>query len=135
VAAVAGQLARGQRSVDIGCLQVNLHYHPEAFPGLAEGFDPATNARYAVRFLLELRGRTGNWAEAIAQYHSADPERGAGYQRRVVLARLGAAWARGGSVPLPARSLAGLCAPGRQPALVIRRGGGGVRPRVACGRG
>ncbi len=135
VAAVSGLLARGQRSVDIGCLQVNLLYHPAAFPGVAEGFDPVVNARDAVRFLLELRARTGNWAEAIAQYHSADPERGAGYQRRVTLARLGAAWARGGSVPLPVRVLAGLCAAGRQPVLVVRRGGGGARPRVACGRG
>lgn len=132
VAAVSGLLARGQRSVDIGCMQVNLLYHPEAFRSVAEGFDPATNTRYAVRFLQELRARTGNWADSIAQYHSGDPERGAGYQRRVVLARLGAAWANGGSVPLSARSLAGLCAAGRQPALVVKRGGGGVRPRLAC---
>ncbi len=132
VAAVSGLLARGQRSVDIGCMQVNLLYHPEAFRSVAEGFDPATNTRYAVRFLQELRARTGNWADSIAQYHSGDPERGAGYQRRVVLARLGAALANGGSVPLSARSLAGLCAAGRQPALVVKRGGGGVRPRLAC---
>ncbi len=132
VAAVAGFLASGRRSVDIGCMQVNLLHHPDAFPGLAEGFDPAVNVRYAIRFLQELRARTGNWADAVAQYHSGDPERGAGYQRRVALARLGAAWARGGAVPLPARALAGLCAAGRQPALVIRRGGGGVRPRLAC---
>jgi hypothetical protein len=132
VAAVSGLLARGRRSVDIGCMQVNLLYHPEAFRSVAEGFDPATNTRYAVRFLQELRARTGNWADSIAQYHSGDPERGAGYQRRVVLARLGAAWANGGSVPLSARSLAGLCAAGRQPALVVKRGGGGVRPRLAC---
>ena len=132
IAAVSGSLARGRRSVDIGCMQVNLLYHPEAFRSVAEGFDPATNTRYAVRFLQELRARTGNWADSIAQYHSGDPERGAGYQRRVVLARLGAAWANGGSVPLPARSLAGLCAAGRQPALVVKRGGGGARPRLAC---
>ncbi len=132
IAAVSGSLARGRRSVDIGCMQVNLLYHPEAFRSVAEGFDPATNTRYAVRFLQELRARTGNWADSIAQYHSGDPERGAGYQRRVVLARLGAAWANGGSVPLSARSLAGLCAAGRQPALVVKRGGGGARPRLAC---
>ena len=58
-----------------------------------------------------------------------------GVEQRVTLARLGAAWARGGSVPLPVRALAGLCAVGRQPVLVVRRGGGGARPRVACGRG
>ncbi|MBL6454894.1 lytic transglycosylase domain-containing protein [Belnapia sp. T6] len=132
LAAVRAAQEGGRRSIDIGCMQVNLLHHPDAFPGLAEGFDPATNIRYAIGFLKALRAQTGNWADAIAQYHSADPERGAGYQRRVVLARLGTAWAAGGAVPLAARSLVGLCAAGRQPSLVIRRGGGAARPRLAC---
>ena len=44
---VAAQQASGIRSIDVGCFQVNLHYHPDAFAGLAEAFDPAANARYA----------------------------------------------------------------------------------------
>lgn len=134
IARVGEVLASGRRSVDIGCMQVNLLHHPAAFVTLEEGFDPAANLRYALRFLLELRGRTGNWADAIAQYHSGEAERGMAYQRRVALARLGAAWAAGGMVPLPVRSLAGLCAPGLAPALVIRKGGGGARPRLGCRR-
>lgn len=127
-------LASGRRSVDIGCMQINLLHHPTAFASPAEGFDPAANIRYAIGFLKELRARTGNWAEAIAQYHSGEAERGSAYHRRVILARLGAAWAGGGTVPLPARAVAGLCAAGLRPALVFRRGGGGTRPRLACHR-
>ena len=93
-------------------MQVNLLHHPEAFASPAEGFDPAANLRYAIRFLKELRARTGNWADAIAQYHSGEAERGSAYHRKVMLARLGAAWGAGGTVPLPVRTVAGLCAPG-----------------------
>ncbi|MFC7735009.1 lytic transglycosylase domain-containing protein [Roseomonas sp. GCM10028921] len=120
VAAVAALLARGQRSVDVGCMQVNLMHHPDAFPSLEAAFDPLTNARYAARFLARLRGAAPDWGEAIGRYHSGEPERGAAYNRRVALARLGAVWGRGGAVPLPAmRGLADLCAPGLQPALLV----------------
>ena len=120
IAAVAALQARGVRSIDVGCMQVNLLHHPDAFPGLEAAFDPLTNARYAARFLGRLRAGSPDWGEAIGRYHSGEPERGAAYSRRVALARLGAAWGRGGSVPLPMmRGLAGLCAPGLQPALLI----------------
>ncbi|MDN3566760.1 transglycosylase SLT domain-containing protein [Paeniroseomonas aquatica] len=143
IARVEGFLASGRRSVDVGCMQVNLLHHPDAFASPAEGFNPAANIRYAIRFLKELRARTGNWAEAIAQYHSAEAERGGAYHRRVVLARLGTAWAAGGPGPvaltLPAGAgsggaLAGLCAAGLRPVLLIRRGGGGAQPRLGCRR-
>lgn len=135
VAEVQGMLAAGRRSVDIGCMQVNLRHHPDAFRGPEEGFDPAANIRYAIGFLKALRARTGDWAGAIAAYHSGDDERGLAYHRRVALARLGAAWAAGGTVPLPARVTSGLCAPGLRPALTIRRPRAGVaRPRLTCHR-
>jgi hypothetical protein len=120
VAAVAALQARGVRSIDVGCMQVNLLHHPDAFPNLETAFDPTANARYAARFLNRLRGNAPDWGDAIGRYHSGEPERGAAYNRRVALARLGAAWGRGGAVPLPPmRGLANLCAPGLQPALLI----------------
>jgi hypothetical protein len=139
IAEVSALQARGQRSVDIGCMQVNLLHHPTAFSNLAEAFDPTANVRYAVQFLKELRARTGNWAEAVANYHSGEQERGLVYQRRVALARLGAAWASGGTVPLPIKASAGLCAPGLHPALVIRHSAARVAraatwPRLVCRR-
>lgn len=135
VAEVQALLAAGRRSIDIGCMQVNLRHHPDAFRGPEEGFDPAASVRFAIGFLKALRARTGDWAGAIAAYHSGDDERGLAYHRRVALARLGAAWAAGGTVPLPARVTSGLCAPGLRPALTIRRPRAGVaRPRLTCHR-
>ncbi len=133
VAEVAALQSAGRRSIDIGCMQVNLLYHPGAFADPSTGLRPEANIRYAATFLRELYGRFGNWADAIANYHSGDPGRGAAYQRQVVLARLGAAFAGGGAVPLPAATLAGLCGPGARPVLRISRGA--PRPRIACQRG
>lgn len=71
---LAETLARGQDVIDVGCLQVNLHWHPTAFPSPAAGFDPARNADYAARFLKQLYQETGDWREAAGRYHSATPD-------------------------------------------------------------
>jgi hypothetical protein len=85
IATVAALQARGIRSIDVGCLQVNLLHHPGAFASLEEAFEPAANARYAARFLRELQGRAGGeWSQAVAWYHSATPERGEAYRLRVM---------------------------------------------------
>ena len=83
IAAVQAFQARGIRSIDVGCMQVNLLHHPNAFPSLEAAFDPAVNAAYAVRFLLGLHAMTRDWGLATAMYHSATQERGEDYQRRV----------------------------------------------------
>lgn len=86
IAYVVAARARGSRSIDVGCFQVNLQYHPEAFANLTEAFDPAANARAAGAFLAELHGRTNSWESAVELYHSATPWRGIAY-RDLVLAR------------------------------------------------
>jgi hypothetical protein len=63
----------GRRSIDVGCMQVNLRHHPRAFTSVAAGFDPAVNVRYAAEFLKQLRDVSGSWEEAIARYHSYTP--------------------------------------------------------------
>ena len=75
---------RGVRSMDVGCLQVNLMHHPDAFTSLDDAFDPGSNAAYAAGFLNSLYARTGTWPDAAAGYHSLNPERGAPYARQVM---------------------------------------------------
>ena len=86
IAAVRQFQAQGVQSIDVGCMQVNLQQHPNAFPSLEAAFDPATNAAYAARFLNELHDQTGDWAKASGMYHSATPALGAEYQRKVLAA-------------------------------------------------
>ena len=97
VAAVQALQARGVRSIDVGCVQVNLMHHPAAFASLDEAFDPAANVAYGGRFLRALYGETGNWPDAAAAYHSRTPELAGPYLQRV-LALWPAGRALGGSV-------------------------------------
>ncbi len=84
VAAVRALQARGMQSIDVGCMQVNLMHHPDAFASLDLAFEPQVNAAYAARFLKKLYGQSGDWAKATGLYHSATPELGADYQRKVL---------------------------------------------------
>jgi hypothetical protein len=83
IQAVEALRARGVRSVDVGCMQVNLMYHPTAFPNLDMAFEPAVNADYAARFLVELHAQSGDWTTATAHYHSANPDEGGPYADKV----------------------------------------------------
>jgi hypothetical protein len=78
--------ARGVRIIDVGCMQVNLHHHPNAFASLEQAFDPLTNARYAARFLSELNGGRADWRQAAGHYHSQTPERAGPYREKVLAA-------------------------------------------------
>jgi hypothetical protein len=86
IAAVRALQSRGVRSIDVGCMQVNLAHHPAAFATLDQAFDPAANAAYAARFLTTLYAETRDWTRATAFYHSQTPDRGEAYQRRVAAA-------------------------------------------------
>lgn len=86
IAAVEAYRARGVRSIDVGCMQVNLMHHPSAFVNLDQAFEPAVNADYAARFLVRLREQTGDWMKATAYYHSANPSEGEPYAARVAAA-------------------------------------------------
>jgi hypothetical protein len=77
--------ALGVSVIDVGCMQVNLYYHPEAFASLEAAFDPATNVAYAARFLKELKAETGDWGVATQYYHSRTAQLGRLYAGRVTL--------------------------------------------------
>lgn len=84
VAAARHLLKEGIRSIDVGCMQINLRYHPNAFRNLETAFDPATNVAYSAEFLKTLYARTKSWPDAIAAYHSQSKTRSQPYFARVI---------------------------------------------------
>lgn len=86
VAEVRKQLDAGQRSVDVGCMQINLRYHPDAFPTIDDAFDPAKNVAYGAEFLASLHQVQGSWSAAVERYHSSDDGRREEYRERVIAA-------------------------------------------------
>lgn len=84
IAAVRDFQARGIRSIDVGCMQINLLQHPNAFPSLEDAFAPVNNARYGGNFLIQMYNHTGSWPRAAAAYHSQTPDIGTPYQWKVL---------------------------------------------------
>lgn len=66
--------SQGVNSIDVGCMQINLRWHPDAFADLDEGFDPQLNVDYSARFLKRLAVELGSWRAAAGAYHSRAPE-------------------------------------------------------------
>ncbi|MGF1611834.1 MAG: transglycosylase SLT domain-containing protein [Kiloniellales bacterium] len=83
IAEVQALKARGVRNIDVGCMQVNLQFHPKAFDSLEQAFDPAQNVAYAATFLTRLRQETNSWTRAIGRYHSATPHLMGRYRLKV----------------------------------------------------
>ncbi len=96
LALVRSLQARGVQSIDVGCFQMNLFYHPLSFASLEDAFDPRSNARAAAGFLHTLQGSLASWADTVGHYHSADPARGGPYARMVM-----ASWHGGADMPSP----------------------------------
>jgi Transglycosylase SLT domain len=71
--------------LDVGCMQVDLTAHPDAFATLEQAFDPTANVDYGTRFLQHLHDgvATGNWFAAVGFYHSQTPALAAEYRAEV----------------------------------------------------
>lgn len=60
----------GAKLIDVGCMQINHHYHRENFPSDAAMFDARQNVMYAARFLKQLKTKHNTWSMAVARYHA-----------------------------------------------------------------
>lgn len=79
---VQAELTAGRRNVDIGCFQINIRWHGDAFDTIGDMFDPTQNAVYAAEFLSRLREEFGTWDAAVGAFHSRRPEAATRYLMR-----------------------------------------------------
>jgi hypothetical protein len=84
IAAVQSLQAKGVKSIDVGCMQVNLMHHKTAFKDLHAAFDPAKNVAYAAQYLRNLKGSAPSWFKAVGDYHSATPAHHIPYRQMVL---------------------------------------------------
>lgn len=61
---------KGAVLIDLGCMQINHHFHGSAFASPAQMLEPALNVEYAAKFLAELHARHETWTMAVARYHA-----------------------------------------------------------------
>ena len=66
------EVARQQGAVliDLGCMQINQHYHGEHFASVTEMLEPKKNVEYAAKFLAQLHAKHVTWTMAVARYHA-----------------------------------------------------------------
>ena len=83
IAEVEALRARGIKNIDVGCTQVNLMYHGEAFDDLGQALDPVHNVAYAAVFLSQLRKDARSWTKAVGRYHSHTPKFSGPYRKKV----------------------------------------------------
>ncbi len=83
VAEVEILLSQDVKNIDVGCMQVNLHHHWDAFGSLSDAFDPLKNTAYAAEFLKRKRTETQTWISAAGRYHSKTPEHYKRYRDKV----------------------------------------------------
>jgi hypothetical protein len=79
VAAVKKLKAQGVKNIDVGCMQVNLQHHPDAFTSIESAFEPEYNVSYAAHFLRDLYDGSGTWKKAASNYHSKTPQHATRY--------------------------------------------------------
>jgi soluble lytic murein transglycosylase-like protein len=60
----------GAKLIDVGCMQINHHFHASSFASVEDMLDPSKNVDYAARFLQQLKIREGSWTLAVARYHA-----------------------------------------------------------------
>ncbi|MDR7126848.1 transglycosylase SLT domain-containing protein [Pseudotabrizicola sp. 4114] len=80
---VSFALSNGETNIDVGCFQINMRWHGTEFASLEAMFDPAENALYAARFLLQLYQEFGSWDDAIGAYHSRQSGAATAYLAKV----------------------------------------------------
>ncbi|HVY99831.1 MAG TPA: transglycosylase SLT domain-containing protein [Dongiaceae bacterium] len=87
--ALTGFRAQSDVNIDVGCMQISLRHHPNAFPDLATALDPVANVDYGALFLSALKQKSGDWMVAVGDYHSTTPGFGDTYRNLVQVAWAG----------------------------------------------
>nr|WP_256370222.1 transglycosylase SLT domain-containing protein [Sphingosinicella sp. BN140058] len=71
---MAGQISanwsRGVKSIDVGCMQINLLYHGDKFSRLTDLLHSPTNVEYGANYLIQLATARGSWREGVMDYHN-----------------------------------------------------------------
>ena len=80
-----GLLDNGNRSIDIGLMQVNWRYHSKRLISAWQALDPHHNLRVGAEILQDCFLAERDWWVGVGCYHSPNnSERAAQYRRRVL---------------------------------------------------
>ena len=73
----------GKTNIDVGCMQINLHYHGHNFDHLENIFNPQYNVEFAAEILSNNYKKYKNWPSAVSAYHSSS-DVGKNYYKKIL---------------------------------------------------
>ncbi|OUX17082.1 MAG: hypothetical protein CBE11_00395 [Rickettsiales bacterium TMED251] len=73
----------GRKNIDLGCMQINYMYHPNAFKNFSDAFDPQMNVEWSAKLIKTLYDRFGSWKKAVGYYHSYRTSKRTKYSAKV----------------------------------------------------
>lgn len=76
-------MADGIENIDVGCMQINLMHHADAFEDVESAFDPALNVAYGANYLMRQYASAKSWIKAAGNYHSTTPDLNRAYRDKV----------------------------------------------------
>lgn len=92
--ALRAHRAAGQRSIDIGLMQVNWRWHADRLKDPYAALDPYYSLRVAAQILRDCQGETGDWWAAVGCYHAPGTGEAARARAERYRARVRAQWRR-----------------------------------------
>lgn len=78
------EMAKTSYEIDVGCSQITIRWHGQAFRDIGALLDARANISYAAWHLAALKDRFGSWQKATERYHSFQSERGRSYACKVM---------------------------------------------------
>ena len=79
-----GVMDRGVTNIDIGCAQINWHWHGKKMRNPCDLLSPEISLRYAARLLRQHSLTTRSWMKAALLYHSGDKVHQHLYRKRLI---------------------------------------------------
>ncbi len=67
-------MAAGKKNIDVGCMQLNIHWHARYFNSIEAMLSPFENVSYAAKYLEQLYRETESWEKTVKYYHSRNPK-------------------------------------------------------------
>ena len=68
-------ISSGETLIEVGCMQISLHHHRQAFENIRDILDPKKNITYVANLLINLKKSGNTWLGAAVKYYSINSDK------------------------------------------------------------
>ena len=78
-------ISSSETLIEVGCMQINLHHHKQAFENIRDILDPKKNITYVANLLINLKKSSNTWLEAAVKYYSINSAKKKKFIRKLAI--------------------------------------------------